>query len=145
MDRSARPLAIVGTCEADPMTMLRVATKLESGCSFDVIPFVADRGDGVADFGFAAEGWVVDLLEWAMTADIPDKQVHRILGLLLGYSARAIDKHERTGTGDGFRNLYVDSAGSPAPRQESDDRLWVCGAEPIMNAEYRWNARGRVT
>jgi hypothetical protein len=49
-----RPLALAGTCEARPVTMLRVTTQLECASGPKAIPFVLDRGDGLADFGYAA-------------------------------------------------------------------------------------------
>lgn len=52
------------------------------------MPFVVENGDGTADCGYAATGWIVDLLKWATTA--PQVQRMRVIGLLLGYSADAI-------------------------------------------------------
>jgi hypothetical protein len=50
VERGVRPLALAGTCSAEPLMMLTVATRLErltvGGRGF---AFVADRGDGHAD------------------------------------------------------------------------------------------------
>ena len=58
-----------------------------------MIPFVLPRKDiECAMTGFAAAQWVVDLLAWSY--DQPIRQHHRIIGLLLGYSADAIAEHD---------------------------------------------------
>jgi hypothetical protein len=91
--RGVRALALAGQCDSEPLVMLRVATRLEAQSSPGAIPFVVDRGDGRADFGFAAAGWVLDLYSWLSkdTQDaVPEPQRSRILGLLLGYSTEAI-------------------------------------------------------
>lgn len=96
-----RLLALIGTCEAEPATMLRVTTQLENAASPNSIPFVFDRGDGLADFGYAACSWVLDLFQWATRADsrIPARQKHRIRGILLGYGAEAIRTFEERSSG----------------------------------------------
>lgn len=98
--RGVRPLALVGTCEAEPAAMQSAAAQLENAAEPGAIPFVLERGDGLADFGFAAGHWALDLFRWVSRADsgIPACQVHRVRGLLLGYGVetiRAFD--ERTG------------------------------------------------
>ena len=58
------------------------------------IPFVLSREDiDCAMTGFAAAQWVIDLLKWSYKY-APMHQHHRILGLLLGYSASAIAEHD---------------------------------------------------
>jgi hypothetical protein len=96
-----RLLALLGTCEAEQTTMLRVTTQLENAASPNSIPFVFDRGDGLADFGYAASSWVLDLFQWATRADsgIPARQRHRIRGILLGYGAEAIRAFEERSCG----------------------------------------------
>jgi len=96
-----RPLALLGTCEAEPATMLRVTTQLENAACPNSIPFVLDRGDGFADFGFAASSWALDLFQWVTRADsrIPTRQKHRIRGLLLGYGVEAIHAFEERSCG----------------------------------------------
>ena len=91
--RGVRALALVGKCEADPLTMLRAATRLEALGDPAVVPFVVDLGAGHADCGFAAAGWVLDLYRWLALSDpavVPPEQRERITGLLLGYSVEAI-------------------------------------------------------
>ena len=100
-----RPLALVGTCEAEPGTMLRVSTQLEGAASAQAIPFVLDRGDGLADFGYAASRWVLDLWQWLTHegGDVPAIQRHRIRGLLLGYGVEAIRSFEERSSGRLFQ------------------------------------------
>ena len=96
-----RPLALLGTCEAESTTMLRVTTQLENAAGPAAIPFVVDRGDGLADFGYAASAWALDLFRWLSRADsaIPAEQKHRIRGLLLGYGVEAIRSFEERSCG----------------------------------------------
>jgi hypothetical protein len=104
-----RPLALVGTCEAKPATMLRVTTQLECASGPNAIPFVLDRGDGLADFGYAASSWALDLFKWVTEADsgIPACQKHRIRGLLLGYGVEAIRSFEERTCGRLFEQPSV--------------------------------------
>lgn len=97
--RGVRPMALAGTCEADPVTMLRAQTRLgTAGQRHDALPFVIDHGDGRASCGYAACEWVIDLYQWAWAGDLPKERRHQITGLLLGYSAEAIARHgEQTG------------------------------------------------
>jgi hypothetical protein len=100
--RRVRPLAIVGQCAAERLPMLQASTRLEAlGCT-GAIPFVVDRGDGVAEFGYAARGWALDLYRWLSDADenaVPAQCRHRILALLLGYGADAVHDFEEQGSG----------------------------------------------
>jgi hypothetical protein len=58
-----------------------------------VLPFVVrSESDGLSYCGFAAAKWVIDLLHFAVSGTNPHK--HPIIGLLLGYSAVAIQRHE---------------------------------------------------
>ena len=84
--------------------MLRTATKIERLSVAGAIPFVVDRGDGIADYGYAAHAWVIDLFGWAAKIDdaVPDVHRHRIIGLLLGYSATAIREDEELSRGRRF-------------------------------------------
>lgn len=77
--RGIRPLSPVGDCPAQPMVMLRVATQVERQTCPGAVPFVIDRGDETASFGYAAAAWAVDLFEW----------VRRV-----GYGAPAIARHD---------------------------------------------------
>jgi hypothetical protein len=60
--RDVRALALLDTCKADPITMLRIATKIEALAHSTVVPFVLDCGDSIAEYGYAATQWVLDLL-----------------------------------------------------------------------------------
>jgi hypothetical protein len=73
--------------------MLRAMTTLGTTNCVGAIPFVVDRGDGIADCGFAVSKWAIDLFRYAVR-EAPDQQRHRIIGLLLGYSAQAIHAYE---------------------------------------------------
>lgn len=97
ISRGVRPLALVGHCPAEPVTMLRVRTVLATAAMrFDAIPFIlveADRPES-ASFGYAAHRWVIDLLEWVYSRGVPKARKHQVLGLLLGYSPSAIARHQ---------------------------------------------------
>jgi hypothetical protein len=109
--RGVRPLSLIGHCPTDPMTLLRVATRIEiAGCP-GAVPFVIDHGDKTASFGYAGAAWVLDLYEWANDAtQVPQEQRHRINGLLLGYSVSAISRHDDENSGRRFRSVTA-SAG----------------------------------
>jgi hypothetical protein len=103
--RGVRAMALLGHCPAQPCTMLHIATKIEDCAEPGSIPFVVDRGDGIADYGYAAARWVLDLYEWVVRGaghTVPSVQRHRILGLLLGYSVEAIRQHEEHISGRHF-------------------------------------------
>lgn len=91
--RGVRSCALVGHCAAQRLPMLRAMTVLGTANCAGSIPFVVDRGDGNADCGFAAGKWAIDLYRYAIR-EAPDRQRHRIIGLLLGYSAQAIYSFE---------------------------------------------------
>jgi hypothetical protein len=114
--RGVRALALLGHCTNEPVEMLRRATLLDSLAEPGAIPFVIDRGDGFADWGFAAAQWVLDLYSWLTkkTAQdaVPQQQVARILGLLLGYSTDAIRQFEENRSGRLF-------TASPLPASNS--------------------------
>jgi hypothetical protein len=101
--RGVRPLSLIGSCPADELTLLRVATRIETAAGPGVVPFVIDHGDETASFGYAAAAWAVDLYQWANDpALVPQEQRHRINGLLLGYSVPAISRHEDETSGRRF-------------------------------------------
>jgi hypothetical protein len=101
--RGVRPMALVGWSTADPLVMLRVATRLESVADPGVLPFVIDHQDGSATFGYAAARWVVDLYEWLVRDNVvPQEHRERITGMLLGYASEAISRYEDSGTGRRF-------------------------------------------
>jgi hypothetical protein len=95
--RHVRPLAIVGQCATERFVIHRVQAQLaECGCS-GAIGFVEDRGDGIAEYGYAAHSWVLELYRWLGRADenaMPTEHRHRILGLLLGYGVEAVQRFE---------------------------------------------------
>lgn len=74
--------------------MFQVASELEDADTEGVIPFVAPRDDGVADYGYAASRWVLDLFRWVQSDAVPTQHRHRIIGLLLGYSVESIRTFE---------------------------------------------------
>lgn len=88
-------MALIGNCLADEKTLLRVMRLLMSCQETPAIPFVIDKGEGRADYGYAAHKWVVDLFEKLGHAHspIPDKDRNCIIGLLLGHSPEAISKY----------------------------------------------------
>ena len=101
-------MALFGSFKADPLMMLRVATRLET-LAGAAIPFVIDCGDGTADCGYAAASWVVDLYRWIMSAPTPEIQRRRTVGLLLGYNADAIAKFEDRAS----KRCFISPAQSP--------------------------------
>ena len=44
-------------------------------------------------YGYACNGWVVDLLKWALDG-CPEVHAHRIIALLLGYSPSEVSRFE---------------------------------------------------
>src|SRR5436309_337175 len=88
--RGTRALALIGQCRAEPVTMLRMATRLERFGATGVLPFVFDQRDGHAIYGYAASRWALDLYRWIEESRVPGAQRHRILGMMLGYSVEAI-------------------------------------------------------
>jgi hypothetical protein len=91
--RGVRAFALAGHCPADKLPMLRAMTELGAANFPGSIPFVIDRGDGIADCGYSANRWAIDLYRYA-AREAPEQQRHRIIGLLLGYSAQAIQEHD---------------------------------------------------
>lgn len=102
--RGVRVLALAGHCHlSDADELLRLATALEQSADANVIAFVVDHGDGVASYGFANSRWALDLYEWVVKdPGVPQEQRHRIIGLLLGYDAPSISRHEDEGSGRRF-------------------------------------------
>ena len=91
------------------MLMLRVRTQIDRYGSSGAYGFVIERPDGIAEYGYAAASWLVDLLQWVHRPDVPDQQAHQILGLMLGYSAHAIRLHdEACSCANRFQEPYVD-------------------------------------
>lgn len=96
--RGIRALALIGQCDADARTMSRVRARLDALGETGAVPFVCDRGDGTAEYGYASAPWAIDLYRWVVNQKADDvvrsHQRHRIIGLLLGYSAAAISDFE---------------------------------------------------
>lgn len=104
--REVRPLAIGGHFPTGAASVLRIATLIEDAATGeDVLPFVIDHGDGTGSFGYAANRWTLDFYEWAVTDRIPEQQMHRIVGMLLGYSPVAISRYEDSGCGRRFAQV----------------------------------------
>ncbi|HEY4894946.1 MAG TPA: hypothetical protein VII01_02550 [Solirubrobacteraceae bacterium] len=105
--RGVRRIALAGHCHLpdaqSEISLLTVATEIERYSAADTIPFVVDHGDGVASFGYADSRWALDLYQWVVSDPaVPQEQRHRIIGLLLGYGAPAISRHEDEGSGRRF-------------------------------------------
>jgi hypothetical protein len=89
-----RPMALVYDGLAKPDEFLKLASQLERVCDPNSLPFVVDHRDGRVGGGYAGAEWVIDLYEWATSADIPAEHRHAVLGLLLGYDVRSISRHD---------------------------------------------------
>lgn len=132
VSRGVRALAIAGCCASDPLTTLRIATRLGALADSGSIPFVVDRGDGWADYGFAAARWAVDLYSWLAKNPqdaIPQHQKERILGLLLGYSSEAIRLFE-----DSQRILPSFTASLTEPEPSSRPAGIYCTEETALHS-----------
>jgi hypothetical protein len=91
ISRGVRSLTVIGQCDSTRETVAQTARQISKLAEDGALPFVLDRGDGLADYGFAAASWVIELYHWMQHADIPPVQCKRILELLLGYSPRSIE------------------------------------------------------
>jgi len=87
-------MALVGTCPSDTDSKLKMLAKLERCREWPSIPFVIDKGEGSADYGYASHQWVIDLYRIFAGANSPASERERgcIVGLLLGYSPDAINR-----------------------------------------------------
>ena len=100
VSRGVRPMAIVGNCSEDKDEALEAIIRLETFSVPGAIPFITKREEGILDYGFASEEWVIDLFSWVNNWEdltITEEHRHQILGLLLGYgpdSIRNIKKWE---------------------------------------------------
>ena len=96
--RGVRLMALVAYIDLDERGMEAAFAKLSQVADSEkVIPFVIPHpAQECAMAGFAAEEWVIDLLEWLVhSVDIESRRHHWIMGLLLGYSPSAIAEHDR--------------------------------------------------
>ncbi len=107
ISRGVRSIAIIGQFKANPDAMLLVATKVETLAPAEAIPFVIDKQDGLAIYGYARKSWAIDLLQWASSENIPQKQRDRILGLLLGYSVESIAEYCEKNSGRCFQSPLI--------------------------------------
>lgn len=86
-------LAEIGTVSAeDSFEVSRAVTRLENLAGPDVVAFALERGDKRVTLGYAAAPWMVDTYRWAVNLEQPYKS--RVIGLLHGYSATAIETFE---------------------------------------------------
>lgn len=95
VSRGVRPLALLDSVSQDEAVMGRTYDQMIDACESykAALPFVLPcRGQEHALVGFAAEAWVIELLDWIQGQ--PGQQYHQIMGLLLGYSPRAIAEHD---------------------------------------------------
>lgn len=77
-----------------------IATRLKILAGGTAIPFLVPASfPGHRLYGYASHAWVVDLLGWALSSACPETQRHRILGILLGYAADEIRRHDESGCG----------------------------------------------
>ena len=94
IQRGVRPLVLLSPFPTEHFLMQKVVTRLGTVSHGLAIPFVIDRGDGTAECGFAMNRWVVETLDWVFK-EVSPPHSHRIVGLLLGYSAPAIENFEQ--------------------------------------------------
>jgi hypothetical protein len=97
VSRGVRPMALAGYTSSGDWEMTRPTTRLERLASPGAITFVIPRDDGLADCGYGACRWAIDLYGWALVSRrdaMPARYRHRIVGLLLGYSPMAIRDFE---------------------------------------------------
>jgi hypothetical protein len=90
-----RPMALVCAIGNDPGAVYYVALRLDKyavNAGDNVIAFMVQDDNGVMQCGFAGAPWVIDMLRFAYSTAAADHK-HEIIGLLLGYSANAIDRH----------------------------------------------------
>lgn len=95
--RGVRPMALLDPFMGDDGAKYYVSLRLDqyaSKAGDSVIAFVVDDDRGVSFPGFAGAPWVVDLFRWTITSRAAKLHEHAIIGLLLGYSADAIQRHE---------------------------------------------------
>jgi hypothetical protein len=94
VERGVRACALVGTVPARETSALPGELARAGAYSPGAVPFIVERGDGMADYGYAASRWAVDLYRWTFSAGVPLVHRERIHGLLFGYSTEAIERFE---------------------------------------------------
>ena len=71
----------------------------------ELFPFIIERGDGAADYGFAKHHFYIPLLEFLNSGKCPDHLMHAFLGLMLGYDSNEVADHYHRFHGKRF-NFY---------------------------------------
>jgi hypothetical protein len=94
VERGVRAIALAGACPVADVADVTNALAIEGAYSPGAVPFILPKGDGLADYGYGASRWAIDLYRWAMTPEVPTIHRERIVGLLLGYSTDAIERFE---------------------------------------------------
>lgn len=148
--RGVRALALLGHCPTDPLVVRVRLSQLKRSAIQGAIPFVVDRGNGIAEYGYAGASWVIDLYQWVVTADsatLPTSHRHRILGLLWGYSVEAIRGDEEQASGQRFAGPPTSGAGpghasSVMPNGTPDAAETACpDSEPSPGNTYSRHRR----
>ena len=117
VSRGVRPLALIGTCDAEPFQMLETYSKLRYmrfgvAQGHEPIPLVVERKNrGYADYGFAQRAWVAETFQW-ISENVPQPHLNRLLGLMLGYSADAIAAQDECESGRLFPDIIDDESES---------------------------------
>jgi hypothetical protein len=121
VERGVRPLAIIGSVQAIPALMEAAYSEvLKAAVGTYAVPFTMNMGDGTAEYGYAAAPWVLDLYKWTCdSADMPQANKHRIIGLLLGYSVDAIGRFDDRFSGK--RCAIAPSVTPTGPSESSAD------------------------
>ena len=107
-----RPMALIGEIEAHPIKIQNLHIKLSclawkegvGGGAPGVRPIafiIKEKDSNLARYGYAASGWIPETFKWILD-NAPPKHLHRLLGLLLGYSDESIRMHDEISRGDLF-------------------------------------------
>lgn len=101
VERGVRPIALCGTVTiASEIERMLLMQRLNAAVNNrNVKQFIVDFGDGIAQYGFVAAGWVLDLYQWVLFTDIPSVQRERIFGLMFGYGIESIARYEDLSNG----------------------------------------------
>ena len=135
VSRGVRPMALLGQVEASVPEIHDLYTKLSclpwqedvGGGARLVTPiaFVIPRADDrFADAGFAARAWIIETFKW-VSENAPQKHLHRLMGLLLGYSVDAVALDDEFGAGAGFPYTAEDFEGLPPDSKWHSENICV--------------------
>ncbi|MGA2037220.1 MAG: hypothetical protein ABSH04_06520 [Acidimicrobiales bacterium] len=94
VERGVRAIALAGICSVTDKADVANALAIAGAYSPGAVPFILLKEDGLADYGYGASRWAIDLYAWALGPEVPSAQSERIFGLLFGYSAEAIERFE---------------------------------------------------